>query len=126
MTFSGKTPFIIGICGGSGAGKTTLLRRLSDIFGEVRPSIFSMDNYYFPKFAKEATRIATVSEYSKQDIVKNYGINKDKIDVVYNGCNENFKPVTVEVKEETKKKFSSLHICRNNWAFSSPNKGSNY
>ena len=49
MTFSGKTPFIIGICGGSGAGKTTLLRRLSDIFGEVRPSIFSMDNYYFPK-----------------------------------------------------------------------------
>lgn len=49
MTFSGTTPFIIGICGGSGAGKTTLLRRLSDIFGEVRPSIFSMDNYYFPK-----------------------------------------------------------------------------
>ena len=49
MTFSGKTPFIIGICGGSGAGKTTLLRRLSDIFGEVSPSIFSMDNYYFPK-----------------------------------------------------------------------------
>ena len=49
MTFSGKTPFIIGICGGSGAGKTNLLRRLSDIFGEVRPSIFSMDNYYFPK-----------------------------------------------------------------------------
>lgn len=49
MTFSGKTSFIIGICGGSGAGKTTLLRRLSDIFGEVRPSIFSMDNYYFPK-----------------------------------------------------------------------------
>ena len=49
MTDSKKTPFIIGICGGSGAGKTTLLRRLSDIFGEVRPSIFSMDNYYFPK-----------------------------------------------------------------------------
>ena len=49
MADSKKTPFIIGICGGSGAGKTTLLRRLSDIFGEVRPSIFSMDNYYFPK-----------------------------------------------------------------------------
>ena len=49
MADSKKTPFIIGICGGSVAGKTTLLRRLSDIFGEVRPSIFSMDNYYFPK-----------------------------------------------------------------------------
>ena len=53
MTDSKKTPFIIGICGGSGAGKTTLLRRLSDIFGEVRPSIFSMDNYYFPKFMQQ-------------------------------------------------------------------------
>ena len=53
MTDSKKTPFIIGICGGSGAGKTTLLRRLSDIFGEVRPSIFSMDNYYFPKNKQE-------------------------------------------------------------------------
>ena len=49
MIVSRKTPFIIGICGGSGAGKTTLLRRLSDVFGEVKPSIFSMDNYYFPK-----------------------------------------------------------------------------
>ena len=36
-------------------------------------------NYYFPKFAKEATRIATVSEYSKHDIAKNYGINEEKI-----------------------------------------------
>jgi len=53
MTDSKKTPFIIGICGGSGAGKTTLLRRLSDIFGEERPSIFSMDNYYFPKNMQE-------------------------------------------------------------------------
>ncbi len=62
--------------------------------------------HYFPKYAKKAARIATVSEFSKKDIVQQYGIAADKIDVVYNGCNENFKPVTVEVKEETKKKFS--------------------
>ncbi len=39
---------IIGICGGSGSGKTTLLKRLSDKYSELKPSIFSMDNYYLP------------------------------------------------------------------------------
>ena len=63
MTDSKKTPFIIGICGGSGAGKTTLLRRLSDIFGEVRPSIFSMDNYYFPKSMQQLDNNGIVNFY---------------------------------------------------------------
>ncbi len=39
---------IIGICGGSGSGKTTLLRRLSEVFKDVKPAIFTMDNYYRP------------------------------------------------------------------------------
>ncbi|MBA3680429.1 MAG: glycosyltransferase family 4 protein [Bacteroidetes bacterium] len=64
-------------------------------------------NYYFPKFAKEASRIATVSEYSKQDIVKNYGINADKIDVVYNGINSFFKPVDEAAKLQTKQKYTA-------------------
>jgi glycosyltransferase involved in cell wall biosynthesis len=63
-------------------------------------------NFYFPKFAKEASRIATVSEYSKQDIIKTYGIPGEKIDVVYNGINPFFKPLTEEEKISTRKKFS--------------------
>ena len=47
---------------------------------------------YFPQFAKNAVRIATVSEYSKQDICQTYGIAEEKIDVVYNGSNELFHP----------------------------------
>ncbi len=39
---------IIGICGGSGSGKTTLLKRLAHSFKALQPSVFSMDNYYFP------------------------------------------------------------------------------
>ncbi|MEJ6776383.1 MAG: hypothetical protein QNK85_03550 [Crocinitomicaceae bacterium] len=39
---------IIGICGGSGSGKTTLLKRLCSHFEELKPSIFTMDNYYYP------------------------------------------------------------------------------
>jgi uridine kinase len=39
---------IIGICGGSGSGKTTLLKRLSAELEHLNPSVFSMDNYYYP------------------------------------------------------------------------------
>ncbi len=39
---------IIGICGGSGSGKTTLLNRLYTEYKDLRPSVFSMDNYYRP------------------------------------------------------------------------------
>ncbi len=39
---------IIGICGGSGAGKTTLLKRLCTHFNDLKPSVFTMDNYYHP------------------------------------------------------------------------------
>jgi uridine kinase len=39
---------IIGICGGSGSGKTTLLNRLSKTYAHLKPSVFSMDNYYRP------------------------------------------------------------------------------
>lgn len=39
---------IIGICGGSGAGKTTLLKRLCAHFKDLKPSVFTMDNYYHP------------------------------------------------------------------------------
>jgi uridine kinase len=39
---------IIGICGGSGSGKTTLLKRLATRFADMRPTVFSMDNYYLP------------------------------------------------------------------------------
>lgn len=63
-------------------------------------------NYYFPKFAKEASRIATVSEYSKQDIIKNYGIPAQKIDVVYNGINSFFKPLDEAAKLQTKQRYS--------------------
>lgn len=55
-------------------------------------------NYFTPKFARKATRIATVSEYSKQDIASNYGVSPHKIDVVYNGANLNYKPISEEGK----------------------------
>jgi len=63
-------------------------------------------NYYFPKFAKKANRIATVSEYSKQDIAKTYDINPDLIDVVYNGSNSIYKPISEIDKKNIKNQYT--------------------
>jgi len=60
----------------------------------------------FPRFARKASRIATVSEYSKSDIANTYHIDPDKIDVVYNGAGSIFKPLQLTEKEATKQIFS--------------------
>ena len=62
---------------------------------------------YFPKFANNATRIASVSEFSKKDIVKTYNINATKIDVVYNGPNEQFQPISDKEKIEIQNKYTT-------------------
>lgn len=61
---------------------------------------------FFPRFAHKATRIATVSEFSKQDICGQYKVEPEKIDVVYNGASELFKPVSENLKINIKEEFS--------------------
>ena len=61
---------------------------------------------YFPKYAKKADRILTVSEFSKKDICECYGISPEKIDVAYNGANEIFTPVTEDVQNQIRNKYS--------------------
>jgi glycosyltransferase involved in cell wall biosynthesis len=45
-------------------------------------------NTYFPQFAKKATKIITISEFSKQDISTSYHIDPSKITVAYNGIEQ--------------------------------------
>jgi glycosyltransferase involved in cell wall biosynthesis len=61
---------------------------------------------HFPKAAKAATRIATVSEFSKNDIAKQLNISPGKIDVVYNGSSDIYKPIGDEEKKNVKQKYS--------------------
>lgn len=63
-------------------------------------------NTFFPKYAHKAKRIATVSEYSKRDIVNTYKVSPQKVDVVYNGANQEYRPVSGDVKEEIRKKYT--------------------
>lgn len=61
---------------------------------------------FFPKYARRADKIITVSGFSKKDICECYDINPDKIEVAYNGANEIFSPVSEDVKKETRDKYT--------------------
>jgi len=50
-------------------------------------------HHFFPRFARKAARIVTVSEYSRTDISRTYTIPEDKIDVCYNGASDRFVPL---------------------------------
>jgi glycosyltransferase involved in cell wall biosynthesis len=63
--------------------------------------------YFFPRFAREATRLATVSEYSRRDIINNYDIDEGKIDLIYNGASKNFTPATAEEIEAVRERYTS-------------------
>lgn len=63
--------------------------------------------FFFPKFAEKARRISTVSQFSKEDIIRHYEIEPEKIDVVYNGVSDVYKPVNETVKAATRKEFTN-------------------
>ena len=62
---------------------------------------------FFPRFAAKATRIATVSEFSKSDLVGQYKVDPKKIDVVYNGASELFQPLDEIGKEQIRNQYTS-------------------
>lgn len=73
---------------------------------DLKPLTSRYYNYFFPKYARAATRIATVSQFSKGDIAKHYAIDPAKIDVVYNGINEGFKPLDEAGKKAVRDTYS--------------------
>lgn len=70
---------------------------------------FGIRNYYhyfFPRFAKKAERIVTVSEFSRNDISKKFGILQDNIDVAFNGSKSIYEPITGKEIKQTKEKHT--------------------
>lgn len=63
-------------------------------------------NYFFPRFARKATKIITVSSFSKGDIEKTYGIPASKIEVVHNGANEAYEPLSEQEKSTGRDRFA--------------------
>ena len=72
----------------------------------VPPVVRRYYDRYFPKFARNATRLATVSEYSRQDIIQSFQISPEKVDVVFSGNNPAYKPLSGEQQEQVRRKYT--------------------
>jgi len=63
-------------------------------------------NYFFPKFAQKATRIAAVSAYTKHDLINQFNIPENKIDIVYNAAAKGFVPLDEVSKNNVRQQYS--------------------
>ena len=64
-------------------------------------------NRFFPKFARKADKIITVSNFSKQELVKYYTLDQNKIEVIYNSADDLFNPLTSGEIQQTRYNFSN-------------------
>ena len=75
------------------------------------PSFYKRSHAFYyerntSKFLNKAKIVATVSEFSKQDILTHYKTEPAKIDVLYSAAKEIFQPLSEEMKNKTKKKYT--------------------
>ncbi len=63
--------------------------------------------YFFPKFARKAKKIITVSTFSKQDIFSTYKLDENKVTVVYNGANEQYQPINSVQQKEIRDEYTN-------------------
>lgn len=62
--------------------------------------------HYIPRFLEKAASIATVSQFSRNDIIKTYNLPESRIRVVYSAVKEGFGPIGWEEKEAVKQQYT--------------------
>ena len=62
--------------------------------------------YFFPQFAKKAKSVLTVSEYSRQDILKTYELPSHKVEVAHNGASDQFLPLDEDEIHSIRNEYS--------------------
>ncbi len=84
---------------------------IHDLIFLVYPNLYKpidrwIYNLKFKYACQKADRIIAVSECTKRDIVKFYGCDPSKIDVIYQGCSDSFATIyTPEQRQEVCKKY---------------------
>ena len=59
------------------------------------------------QFVKCSTRIATVSEFSKRDLIQTYSLSENRIDVIGNGVSSDFKVLSDAQKVEVQSRWNN-------------------
>lgn len=84
---------------------------IHDILHETHPEFYKGLLRYFmcrcyPFSARRAARVLTVSEYSRQEIIKHYRIPEHRLAVTYNAVSGEFRPVTDPQRiQQVKRKY---------------------
>lgn len=56
--------------------------------------------------ARIADKIIAISQQTKEDIIRFFGVNEKKIEIIYQGCNDIFKqPITQQQKDKIRQKY---------------------
>lgn len=89
-----------------------------DVAFERFPESFSVKfRFYYrfmiPRVLKSSKAVVTVSEFSRNELVERYGLNHEKISVVYNAVNEQFRQKTTISDELYVLAVSSLNYQKN-------------
>lgn len=74
--------------------------------GNMPPVRRAYYRHFFPQYARNATRLATVSDYSKNDIAESWHISPEKIDVIPNAASGSFQPLTAGEKTAIQGKYT--------------------
>ncbi len=78
---------------------------LHDVIAMSHPQFYSrlFRQYYttlIPKLVRRSRHVVTVSEFSKQQIIRYTGVDEDKVSAIYNGVSQVFSP-TLRAQETT-------------------------
>jgi glycosyltransferase involved in cell wall biosynthesis len=96
------------LCLGSDIKTLTVIHDLNFVHHPAFTS-FWVSRYYrffFPRFARRADALATVSEFSKRDIVEQYTIASNKITVAYNGASNDFFEILEAEKQHIRSQYT--------------------
>jgi glycosyltransferase involved in cell wall biosynthesis len=89
-------------------GKTVVT--VYDLSVLVSPRIYPLsDQLYWrliePLTLRQADRVIAISEDTASDIVSFYGIPRERIAVIYPGCNPRFRPLSAAAKDSVRHKY---------------------
>jgi len=64
-------------------------------------------HYFVPKYHQKANKIIAISQATKNDIIEKYNIAENKVSLIHNGVNISFSPLSNDIKNDVKTKYSN-------------------
>ena len=111
-------PLLLNLCNTAPLFYRNKIVTVHDVAFRAYPQTFSKSFLYFykfmiPRIMRTARKVITVSEFSKTEITKYYGVPEENISVVYNAVSEIFKPNTANNGENYFLAVSSMNYRKN-------------